>query len=101
MTVVLLMVKAVVKKEGAVDFSFMPSLQCDLSCAHCMYNSSPFNKAELDFDQTARFVETIDWRLINSCGFYGGEPGINTPMYERFMELVPSAIPKFTITDGT
>ena len=98
---VMAMVKALVKKEGAIDFSFMPSLQCDLSCAHCMYNSSPLNKAELDFERTARFAETVGWRLINSCGFYGGEPGINIPMYERFMGLVPGGIQKFTITDGT
>ena len=95
------MVKPVVANLKAVDFSFMPSLQCDLSCGHCMYNSSPTNLAVLDFDDTKTFVATIDWNYINSCGFYGGELGINIPMYERFMALVPRDVPKFTITDGT
>ena len=79
----------------------MPSLQCDLSCAHCMYNSSPTNRASLDLEQTRRFAETIDWNVINACGFYGGEPGINLPMYGQFIELVPQDTPRFTITDGT
>ena len=95
------MVKPIVGKPGSIDLSFMPSLQCDLACGHCMYNSSPTNLAELDFEATERFVGTIDWSAINSCGFYGGEPGINIPMYERFMGLVPEGVPKFTITDGT
>ena len=79
----------------------MPSLQCDLSCAHCMYDSSSTNLATLDFGQTKLFIETIDWDVINSCGFYGGEPGINVPMYEQFIELIPESTPRFTITDGT
>ena len=95
------MVKALVNKAGAVDFSFMPSLQCDLSCAHCMYDSSPFNTAELDFDKAEAFAATMDWGLINACGFYGGEPGIKLNLYEKFMGLVPTDTPKFTITDGT
>ena len=95
------MVKPIVTVEKSIDLSFMPSLQCDLTCAHCMYGSSPTNTATLDFEATKAFAETIDWDLINSCGFYGGEPGINIPMYERFMALVPGGVPKFTITDGT
>ena len=95
------MVKPVVDKPKAIDLSFMPSLQCDLSCAHCMYGSSPTNTAALDFEATKAFAETIDWDLINSCGFYGGEPGINLRMYQDFMDLIPRGIPKFTITDGT
>jgi len=95
------MVKINVDKTRRIDFSFMPSLQCDLTCDHCMYDSSPWNKAELDFERTAHFVETMDWSIINACGFYGGEPGIKLEMYSRFIELVPDSIPKFTITDGT
>lgn len=95
------MVKPLVDNEKFIDFSFMPSLQCDLSCGHCMYNSSPTNKAELDFEQASWFASTIDWDVVNACGFYGGEPGINLEMYERFIGLIPEDMPRFTITDGT
>jgi len=86
---------------GSVDLSFMPSLQCDLECGHCMYDSSPFNLAALDLDKTRQFVETVDWQRINACGFYGGEPGIKLDLYSQFIELIPLTVPRFTITDGT
>ena len=95
------MVKPITKTTKEVDLSFMPSLQCDLSCAHCMYNSSPTNTLGLDLDQTKWFVSTVDWDKINACGFYGGEPGIKLDLYSQYIELVPEAKPKFTITDGT
>jgi len=95
------MVKPLVESEKLVDLSFMPSLQCDLSCGHCMYNSSPTNTASLDLVQTRLFTKTVDWDVINSCGFYGGEPGINLPLYAEFINLVPKSTPRFTITDGT
>lgn len=66
-----------------------------------MYNSSPTNLATLDLEKTKSFIETIDWGKINSCGFYGGEPGINIPLYEQFIKLTPSSTPRFTITNGT
>ena len=84
-----------------IDLSFMASLECDLKCLHCMYWSSPKNKVQLDYDKVCRWVETINWRDIHACGFYGGEPSILPELYQQYMDLVPVVIPKFMITDGT
>ncbi len=94
-------VKPEVDTRRAVDFSFMPSLQCDLECVHCMYSSGPYNTAELDLEKTMVFIDTVDWGTINSCGFYGGEPGIKIPLYNQFISLIPRDTPRFIITDGT
>ena len=90
-----------IAKGKAVDFSFIPSLKCDLTCPFCMYSGGPHIEEQLDLEVTREFLETMDWSYINSCGFYGGEPVINLPLYQRFIDLVPEGIPKFMITNGT
>ena len=87
--------------EKAIDLSFIPSLECNIECPFCMYNASPSNTDKLDFEKTKTFIETINWDLINSIGFYGGEPSINIPLYQKFINLIPSHISKFTISNGT
>lgn len=82
------------------DFSIMPSYRCNLRCWFCMYDCSPHNKQVLDFNTTKRFLDTFDWSQINAFGFYGGEPSISTRLYDKFIALVPSNIPKFVITNG-
>ncbi len=84
-----------------MDFSIMPSYHCNLRCWFCMYNGGPDAKAELDYEKTKLFLLQFDWSLVNSFGFYGGEPSIDTPLYDKFIELVPHSIPKFVITNGT
>jgi len=86
---------------GIIDFSFIPSLKCNIECPFCMYNSGPNNKMELDFEQTIKFTSTIKWPLINSIGFYGGEPSINIGLYQKFIDLIPKDIPKFIISNGS
>jgi hypothetical protein len=83
------------------DFSIIPSLECNLECPFCMYNSGPSMLQELDIIKTKKFLDTVDWTMINSFGFYGGEPSINLPLYQNFMDLIPSDIPKFIITNGS
>lgn len=92
-----------IKKSNKLkfDFSIIPSLRCNLECPFCMYNSGPEVTAELDYIKTAEFLTTVDWEMINSWGFYGGEPSINLPLYQKFMNLIPKHIPKFIITNGT
>ncbi len=84
-----------------IDFSIMPSFRCNLRCWFCMYNGSPNAKAELDYEKTKLFLAHFDWVQINAFGFYGGEPSVDTPLYDRFIELIPDSIPKFVITNGT
>lgn len=84
-----------------IDFSIMPSLKCDLCCHFCMYNAGPENISDLDYDKTKKFLSTWDWDMINSVGFYGGEPMINLDMYQKFMDLIPNNIQKWVITNGT
>jgi len=86
---------------GHVDFSFIPSLQCDLECTFCMYGGGPVNKLELNLDHARQFLATIDWNRISSWGFYGGEISIALPLYQTFMDLIPPEIQKFTITNGS
>jgi len=95
------MVRINVKKEKLVDFSFMPSLKCTLACPHCMYEASPNNKVVLDIKKTKRFISTIDFDKINAMGFYGGEISADYGRYQRFIDLVPKNVIKFTITNGT
>ena len=87
--------------KNKFDFSIIPSLRCNLECPFCMYNSGPDVNVELDYTKTAKFLLTVDWEMINSFGFYGGEPSINLPLYQKFMDLIPEHIPKFIITNGT
>jgi hypothetical protein len=84
-----------------IDISIMPSFECNLKCSFCMYNAGPDNKEILSLYKTKRFLKTVDWSQINWCGFYGGEPSINMPLYDKFVELVPKSIKKFVITNGT
>jgi len=95
------MVKINVKKEKLVDFSFMPSLECTLTCPHCMYEASPDNRAILDIAKTKRFISTIDFDKINAMGFYGGEISADYERYQKFIDLVPKNVVRFTITNGT
>ena len=84
-----------------VDFSIMPSLECDLSCSFCMYNCSTKNKLTLDLNTFKQFCKTIDWTKIKNCGFYGGEPAINMSLYQSFIDLIPKNMLRFTITNGS
>jgi hypothetical protein len=94
------MVEVKVKQAKDIDFSFMPTLECNLECPHCMYDVSPENIDILNYDFTKEFVNTFDWEQINSCGFYGGEPSINLDLYKKYINLIPEEIPKFMITNG-
>lgn len=88
--------------NGMIDFSFIPSLECNIECPFCMYDSRPTNKAELNVEQTIKFIDTMDWSLINSIGFYGGEPSINLPLYQTFLDLLPQTDKqKFIISNGS
>ena len=82
------------------DFSFIPSLECDLRCPFCMYCSSPDNHLELDIERVKPFMETVNWDRVLSWGLYGGEPSVNTDLYLRFIKLIPHSTPKFIITNG-
>lgn len=85
-----------------IDFSIMPSFRCNLNCWFCMYDCSPNGyQPELDFYKTKKFIKQFDWNMINAFGFYGGEPSINTKLYDDFIALVPDHISKFVITNGT
>jgi len=92
-----------IKKSSKLkfDFSIIPSLKCNLECPFCMYNSGPNVTTELNYIKTVKFLATVDWEMINSWGFYGGEPSINLPLYQKFIDLIPNNIPKFIITNGT
>ena len=84
-----------------IDLSIIPTHECNLQCWFCMYNSSPDNKNRLDYKLTKKFFKTVDWNIINSIGFYGGEISINMKLYQDFINLIPEDIPKFTITNGS
>ncbi len=88
------------KRLDLYDFSLLPSLECDLSCSFCMYDAGPSNHTRLDYDKAAAYVATWDWSIIPSVGFYGGEPSINMPLYQYFINLVPMGTPKFIISNG-
>jgi len=84
-----------------IDFSFIPSFKCNIRCWFCMYDCGPDNKIRLDYQKTVNFAKQIDWSLINTVGFYGGEPSIEMEFYDKFIALVPEDTPRFVITNGT
>ena len=84
-----------------VDFSIIPSYRCNLKCWFCMYDASPENTSTLDYSLAKKFIETIDWEIINSVGFYGGEISIDMPLYQSFLDLIPKDKPRFAITNGS
>ncbi len=68
-----------------------------------MYDSSPQVHDVLDLTELRQFIKTIDFNLINSCGFYGGEPSLFMEENTKIMDMLPLRfnIPKFVITNGT
>lgn len=85
----------------AIDLSIIPSLECNIECPFCMYDAGKDKKDILDIGKTRKFLETVHWDRVNSCGFYGGEPTINLPLYQKFIDLVPKGMKKWIITNGT
>lgn len=65
-----------------------------------MYDSQLQETEILNLDRTAKFIEKWDWSMIRQVGFYGGEPSINMPLYQRFIDLIPKDKSKFIITNG-
>lgn len=84
-----------------IDCSFIPSYECNLKCWFCMYNCGSNQKSTLDIEKTKYFISKINFSKINQFGFYGGEISINLDLYQKFIDLVPTHFPKFTITNGT
>ena len=84
-----------------VDFSFIPSLRCNLSCSFCMYCAGPDVQMVLDLGATRRFMKTVEWDRVAGWGLYGGEPSIDLSLYQRFYDLLPKHIKKFIITNGS
>ncbi|PIT88814.1 MAG: hypothetical protein COU29_00325 [Candidatus Magasanikbacteria bacterium CG10_big_fil_rev_8_21_14_0_10_36_32] len=66
-----------------------------------MYEASPKSKIVLDIEKTKKFILTIDFNKINSVGFYGGEISSDYDRYQKFIDLVPKNVIKFTISNGT
>lgn len=95
------MVKIVGTTGGLVDLSFIPSLRCNLHCPHCMYDAGPNKFQVINIRKLEEFTDTIDWDKINSCGFYGGEPSIEKPLYTEVMGLIPINIKIWIITNGS
>lgn len=95
------MVLNIFPDEKPIDFSFIPSFECNLNCSFCMYDCGPLKMDELDLDKTVTFIQTIDWDLINSVGYYGGEISINMGLYQRFIDIVPENINQWCISNGT
>lgn len=87
-----------------VDLSFVPSLECNLRCSFCMYDCSPDNRAMLNYKEVEQFARTVPWGKVKNVGFYGGEPAIDMwayDVYDIYIDLCPSEIPRFVITNGT
>ena len=83
-----------------VSFSFIPSLRCNNQCSFCMYGASPDNYTTLDYIQVKEWMKSFEWDSVIGWGFYGGEPSIETDLYQKFHELLPPDLPKFVITNG-
>jgi hypothetical protein len=83
-----------------IDCSLIPSYECNLKCWFCMYDCGPNKKDVLDIKKAEYFISNVNFSMINQFGFYGGEISINLSLYQKFINLIPTNIPKFTITNG-
>ena len=90
-----------VKDVEHVSFSFIPSLHCDNACSFCMYGAGPDNYTTLDYDAVKSWMHLVDWSKVVGWGFYGGEPAIEMPLYQKFFDLLPHGLRTFVITNGT
>ena len=61
--------------NNSLPLGFMVTLNCDLECPFCMYNSSPKVQDQMPFGALQNFISTIQPGRINSFGFYGGDSG--------------------------
>jgi organic radical activating enzyme len=84
-----------------IDLSFVLSLRCNLECSFCMYDSSPNNLTEIDWNLLENFIKTIDFDKIRHIGYFGGEISIMLETYKKLSELLPKNFPKFCITNGS
>ena len=82
---------------NVIDFSFMPSLECNLECPFCMYDAGYDKTERLDMEIASKYMIDIYWDEIRSVGLYGGEPSINIPLYEELIHYIPQYIPLFII----
>jgi len=89
------------KKATVFDLTFIPSFKCNLACWFCMYSGGPNHKNELSINKAKYFLRSLDLSKINAFGFYGGEISINMPLYQKFIDLTPKEIPRFTISNGS
>ncbi len=89
------------KNQRGIDFSIMPTLECNLQCSFCMYDCSPFERMRIDLVKLERFLNSIPLERINSFGLYGGEPSINIPLYKKVIAMLPLDSDIFIITNGT
>jgi len=89
------------KNPNGIDFSILPTLECNLKCSFCMYDCSSDNKEQIDLEKLEDFLLTIPAGVINAYGLYGGEPSINIPLYKRVVALLPVDAVLFTITNGS
>lgn len=95
------MVEVYGQNSSGIDFSIMPSLECNLRCSFCMYDCCPERKQQIDLKALESFLSTIPLELINSYGLYGGEPSINLPLYTSIIALLPATASIFIITNGS
>ena len=84
------------------DLSFMYTKKCDLTCAFCMYSSSPKVGDAMDLAALWGWLETVDFDRVASFGAYGGEVGIALDGFGACFDLVAHIDrPHFVITNGT
>ncbi|MFW9871730.1 MAG: radical SAM protein [Candidatus Thorarchaeota archaeon] len=83
------------------DLSFIPSYKCNLNCWFCMYDCGPDKIESLDINNAKYFIDNLDLSKIHMFGFYGGEVSVDKELYQKFIDLTPENIPRFTITNGS
>lgn len=87
--------------KGKIDLSIISSYKCNLTCWFCMYDAGPEKNEWLDLGKLKEFLLTVDWRKINSIGFYGGEVSQWLDKLQEYIDLIPDAVSKFCITNGS
>ncbi len=92
-----------------MDYYVFITRSCNLRCSYCCFGDSVFQRdiageKALDVDETADFILRHADRMgeeDNKVFFYGGEPSLNVPWIEKFVERTEGRLRYVLQTNGT
>lgn len=86
-----------------LNLLIMITTKCNMSCPHCLFSCSPYNKhaSDLNLKKALNFIKTIPKEVnINEISIYGGEPTLDYKRLKFLIRRLPSAKRIKILTNG-